>query len=615
MPLQRTSLNVEAKTETSHLPTKTSRALHTLFRWRSAPSFGWPEWIVLTTYVTVLARVLPYHERWADEVQAWYLATDNSIWQILRHRMHYEGAPALWHIILHTFHLLGGTVFGMSWLGAAFATSAVLVLLRWSPFPLVLRILIPFTYFFAYQYAIIARGYTLFALLCFGLCVLYSQPKRWVSFVLVAGLLANLSLQGAIVAFLAFILFLLDLSLAPAAEVACARAGQRRAMQKSLFLRKIAGPVFLFAPFLVAASVVALPAPDVNFAVSGQVSDGTLHRLLIRFPGALPKTRPDPPPNPALPPEAEPTEPSFHLFAPNEWLGWYIDHPRLNAHGMDLGQSTVQAFLEFTLGMAAQATWPVATSRSLACLFLITWIVWLKSMGFLRGAVIWFSLILVGQILWVADHHAGMLLIALISVVWIARQRVLVESGSAPPGIRLDGAFLLLSALVAALQVHWTYVCMRNDIYGKYAPGQDTAAVLQQILARNPSARIAGFDSMAETVQPYFSRNPFFNMPDRFWIWSETDNPNAQHQATIATHPDAVLFTDEMSEAGIMRNTWATLSRQVSPAEQRDLTRNPIINDLRANGYIETHRFCGHRFSRDSSSFINCHLIFEPANK
>lgn len=589
--------------------------LRALLSWRQAPSFSWPEWIVLTTYVAVLAFVLPYHERWADEVQAWYLATDNSVWDILRHRMHYEGAPALWHIILHAFHLMGGTVFGMNWLGSAFAAAAVIVLLRWSPFPLILRILIPFSYFFAYQYAIIARGYTLFALLCFGLCLLYSQPKRWVAFVLVAGLLANLSLQGAIVAFLVFLLFLFDLTHSPVVEATRTRVGGRRTFLTSSYLRRITGPVLLFVPFLGVASIVAVPAPDVNFAVASQVSDGTTHRLLVRFPGELPKTLPNPPPNPALPPEIEPPEPPFHLFAPGEWLGWYTDHRRLDAHGIDLGQSAMQAFLEFTLGMAAQATWPVATSKLLACSFLLVWILWLRSMRFLRSALVWFSLILVGQLLWVADHHAGMLLIVLISVVWIARQRIPLTFDKLTPDIRLDYAFILLFTLVAALQVHWTYVCMHNDVYGKYAPGADTAEVLKQILARSPSARIAGFDSMAATVQPYFNSNPFFNMPHRFWIWSETDNVNAQHQATIATHPDAVLFTDEMSEDGLMRNTWATLTREVSPAEQRDLTRNPIVNDLRANGYVETHRLCGHRFSRTSSSFINCHLIFEPSSK
>ncbi len=588
-----------------------SRVFASLLAWRESPSFAWPECIIFIGYIAAVALVIPYHERWADEVQAWYLATDNSMWDILRHRMHYEGAPALWHIILHLFHLFGGTVFGMSWVGAAFAALGVFVLLRWSPFPLILRVLVPFTYFFAYQYAVIARGYTLFALLCFSLCALYTHPKRWVAFILVAGLLANLSLQGAIVAFLVVFLFLFD-------QVQNAAGGSTASssmFRTSWNWRRAVGPVLLFAPFLAFASVVALPAPDVNFAVASQVSDGTMHRLLVRFPGELPKTMPDPPPNPPLPPEAEPSEPALRLAAPGEWLGWYTDHRRLDMHGADLGQSFTQAFLEFTLGIAAQATWPVATSKLLACVFLVVWMVWLRSINFLRGALVWFSLIIVGQVLWVADHHAGMILIALMSIAWIAHARADSTPTFSTASLRVDRGFILLFFLVTALQVHWTYVCMRNDVYGKYAPGRDTAEVLKQILARDPSARIAAFDSMAATVQPYFNSNPFFNMPHRFWIWSETDNPNAQHQATIATHPDAVLFTDEMSEDGLMRNTWATLSRKVPAAEQRDLTRNPIVNDLRVNGYVETHRFCGHRFSRVSSSFINCHLIFEPGNK
>src|SRR5207302_6633519 len=141
-----------------------------LFRWRQAVGFGRLEAAVLTLYCAVLAVVLPAHEPWSDEAQAWLLARDNSTWELIRHRLHYEGAPALWHLLIKAFQHAHGTFSGFGWFGAAFSIVGVYVFLRWSPFPAIIRALLPFTYFIQYQYAVIARSYVLFPLLVFALC-------------------------------------------------------------------------------------------------------------------------------------------------------------------------------------------------------------------------------------------------------------------------------------------------------------------------------------------------------------------------------------------------------------------------------------------------------------
>ena len=49
----------------------------------------------------------------------------------------------------------------------AFASMVLLTIA--APFPLVLRLLLPFTYFFAFQYSVVARSYVLFPAILFAL--------------------------------------------------------------------------------------------------------------------------------------------------------------------------------------------------------------------------------------------------------------------------------------------------------------------------------------------------------------------------------------------------------------------------------------------------------------
>jgi hypothetical protein len=121
------------------------------FRWRTIYRFGIAEAVALALFVLVAAIAVHYHEPWDDEAQAWLIARDNSVWQIVRYRLHYEGAPPAWHLLLHAFHNVGGTYAGIGWLSMVAAAGGVYVWLRWSPFPAVLRFLVPFTFFFAYQ--------------------------------------------------------------------------------------------------------------------------------------------------------------------------------------------------------------------------------------------------------------------------------------------------------------------------------------------------------------------------------------------------------------------------------------------------------------------------------
>ena len=72
-------------------------------RWWRIADFG-----VFAAWIGVVAFTLRYHEKWADEAQAWLIARDLDLKTIWFHELRYEGSPGLWHTILwmaqHVFH-------------------------------------------------------------------------------------------------------------------------------------------------------------------------------------------------------------------------------------------------------------------------------------------------------------------------------------------------------------------------------------------------------------------------------------------------------------------------------------------------------------------------------
>ena len=564
-----------------------------LLNWRKRPSFGRIEALALLAYCGVLALAIPFHEPWSDEAQAWMIARDNSLWQILRYRLHYEGAPALWHILLHTLQALHGTYSAMGWLAGACAAAGIFVMLRWSPFPLLIRILLPFTFFLQYQYAVVVRSYVVFPLLTFILCALYRSRRSALWFGLVAGLLASVSLQGVIFSGMLLLFYVLESFSASRSNTSLRRSKAQLAGCASIYI--------LFVGF---AAMVALPAPDQVYA-SGLpvVHPGHFRDLLMHYPGEPAQQNIIEPKDPVLPQEPLAPEPKL-LTHPLLWSAWYVHREEADIAQHPDKKRPLKAFIYLVVGGASEATWPISTSKIVACLFLVLLSVWLAKHHFLRGLFPWLFLIFVGERLWVADHHVGLLLIVLLAAIWIAGTSPKNSSGSTS----LDRSFVALFALICVLQVGWSIITIRADQKGNYDAGLQTAMFLKA----HPVKDLVGFDFYTEAVQPYFAKSPFSNINTGYWVWSEDGNINRQHFSTIASHPDMVVFTFDRPFNGLVHDEWAPLFPMLEDREVRDFRRNAIVNDLRVHGYHETHRFCGHRFSRASASYESCDVIFEP---
>jgi hypothetical protein len=157
--------------------------------------------IILVLYASLLALVISRHEPWFDEAQAWLLARDLSLGDLLFHRIRYEGTPALWHLLLMIPAKLGLPYFSLHIVSGTMAVISVYVFLRHSPFPLFFKITLPFTFFTFYQYAVIARSYCLIPLFLGFLAITYRRRHThpW-AFLFILIVFSHISLHTALLA-------------------------------------------------------------------------------------------------------------------------------------------------------------------------------------------------------------------------------------------------------------------------------------------------------------------------------------------------------------------------------------------------------------------------------
>jgi hypothetical protein len=162
-----------------------------------------PETVVVwLAYLAVLLLLIPRHEPWFDEAQAWLLARDAGVRGLLGHYLAYEGSPGLWHSLL-LIPAKAGVPYGiLNYISGLAGLTGVTLLLWKSPFPPVVKYSLPFTFFLLYQYAVVARSYALIPPLLFSLAIIYPSAKeRIYTFAVLLALLANVCLHGFVLAF------------------------------------------------------------------------------------------------------------------------------------------------------------------------------------------------------------------------------------------------------------------------------------------------------------------------------------------------------------------------------------------------------------------------------
>ncbi|HEY2775199.1 MAG TPA: hypothetical protein VGK20_14220 [Candidatus Binatia bacterium] len=152
-------------------------------------------WLLGAVYAALLAAAVSRHEMWRDEIQAWLIARDSSSFRDLVHAMRYEGHPPLWHLLLWPIAHVTWNPAWMQVLHVAIASASALLLLRFSPFSWLQKILLLAGYFFAFEWAVIARNYAPVVCCVFAACSLW--PSRWQRPVLLSVPLVLMSLSHA----------------------------------------------------------------------------------------------------------------------------------------------------------------------------------------------------------------------------------------------------------------------------------------------------------------------------------------------------------------------------------------------------------------------------------
>lgn len=167
-------------------------------------SFSPPGYVFVIVYILFLALsaiISHSHEPWLDEAQAWMIARDASFKDMMFLIPHYEGHPPLWTLILSIPAKLGAP-YELSLHMIMFFISgltAYLIMFK-APFCPIARLMLPFTYYFFYQYGIVARPYGLMNLAIVLAAVCYSyRNSRPFRYVLCLMLLCSTSAYGIII--------------------------------------------------------------------------------------------------------------------------------------------------------------------------------------------------------------------------------------------------------------------------------------------------------------------------------------------------------------------------------------------------------------------------------
>ncbi len=145
-----------------------------------------PEILALIIYAAAHLGMSLVHEPFFDEAEAWQIARSVSLKTLFLETTHYEGHPPLWHLILMPLAKAGAPYeLSLTLVSLAFMGIAVFLILRYAPFPRLVRLLLPFTYFFFYQYGVISRVYCVLTLAFVLLAMAYrrrnERPGRYVA--------------------------------------------------------------------------------------------------------------------------------------------------------------------------------------------------------------------------------------------------------------------------------------------------------------------------------------------------------------------------------------------------------------------------------------------------
>jgi len=168
-------------------------------------------WVVFILYALVSSYAISRHELWSDELHSWNIAKASNSFSNLIYNTRYEGHPPVWYTILWSISKFTHNVNYIKIAQLTIACLVAFILLFFSPFPLAMRILLPFGYYFLFEYAVLSRNYAIGVLLAFCVCLILRKDFPYKSFLYytLLFLMSNTHLLAAILAGSLHLYFLL----------------------------------------------------------------------------------------------------------------------------------------------------------------------------------------------------------------------------------------------------------------------------------------------------------------------------------------------------------------------------------------------------------------------
>ena len=131
--------------------------------------------IILIIFFIVTFLVMSHHELWRDEAQQWLLIK-NLNFKDLFLQLKIEGHPFVWYLLLKIYSLFGGTYQNIGFISWILSSISAFLVIKKFDLNLFVKMIIIFSFPFAYIGPVLCRSYSLVMLEVIILILLY--PKR-----------------------------------------------------------------------------------------------------------------------------------------------------------------------------------------------------------------------------------------------------------------------------------------------------------------------------------------------------------------------------------------------------------------------------------------------------
>jgi hypothetical protein len=521
------------------------------------------ELLVLLTSTAIGGLAACFHEPWADEAQAWLIARDLGIRGIL-HQMGYEGSPPLWHLLLWALLRLHLPYAALPAVSLTLVAFGMYIWLRWSPLPAPVRLLVPFAFYYQYQYAVVARSYALSTFLAFTAVALWrAKPIRVIPFGLVLALLAQTNMHGFAIAG--------GISCTFAWE--CIRDFRKQRPSRTQILQTIVAGLFVLASAAVARSL-ATPFADCSFKAAKQLRKETALESIAKALGGFPKLG-----------IALGLNMTWGLSLLLLFIIWAIAAKKRTFMLPSIATMVV-ACLAY-LASRGNVTFVEIGGGVLLLILVLSWFLAVKQ---LVCALPFIFTVLAMGLVWSRPWHFGMALTAFLVSVWAAQ-----TAGHSPQFEYPTRVLALPLAVLLLLQLPLTAKTIRDEVQGPYSGARATAEFLRPYVGRRP---IYCVNFYGTGVEAYYDRNIFADWPTAFWTWSNRR----------ASESNRILYESPPNNAIIVVPTGGQSSLKLAKSELAKV-------QLTKRHFLRRREFCGAQFWMGSVSEYECYEIYERQSR